>query len=442
MKKIFMLILVIALTTQAGYAQMFETPIDYIVSKERPFEFSGHPADLSYNKGLDYTLFYWSGREWIVNDLKTTDFITWESISADVNQHHKNKFLWDGDGYIVYTCDGGFQSPARQRTIYKMTPDLETILNSYVVPGDVVEMSYADGVYYARCVVDGNWSVFKLFCSTDLVNWQELANWVRGDELTMPVPLSLNGNSLSRHFQVFESMYDKAYASERVVSASVAVLDSSEESPVAYERILPKVVDVDGTYFWTSSQNGDVTTVEFSKDGVYWAGFEMPENIGDIQRIYPVGDRLIVQSGLNSKNYQVYITYVSFDKQEVYSMVEEALADEQAYVKLDNTILGFDQPPVIENDRMLVPMRFLFEQMGEEVGWENETQTATVMGKNDVVSFSIDNTAATVNGAEKTMDVPARLINDKTMIPLRFLSEELGYTVEWDDETKTAKITQ
>lgn len=53
---------------------------------------------------------------------------------------------------------------------------------------------------------------------------------------------------------------------------------------------------------------------------------------------------------------------------------------------------------------------------------------------------SIDNTTATVNGAEATMDVPARLVNDKTMVPLRFLSENLGYTVTWDEETNTASI--
>ena len=58
----------------------------------------------------------------------------------------------------------------------------------------------------------------------------------------------------------------------------------------------------------------------------------------------------------------------------------------------------------------------------------------------DIISFSIDDTSANVNNTVKTMDVPARLINDKTMIPLRFLSEELGYKVEWDNKTRTAII--
>ena len=123
------------------------------------------------------------------------------------------------------------------------------------------------------------------------------------------------------------------------------------------------------------------------------------------------------------------------------------------YVRLNDTILGFSQPPVMESDRILVPMRFLFEQMGAEVDWNDATQTATAKisargesgersgaGEN-TVTFSIDNTTAYVNGAETPMDVPARLINDQTFVPLRFLSENLGYNVEWDEETNTAVIT-
>ena len=95
----------------------------------------------------------------------------------------------------------------------------------------------------------------------------------------------------------------------------------------------------------------------------------------------------------------------------------------------------------LENDFTLVPMRFLFEQMGAEVYWEETSQTATVKKNDDTISFSIDQVSADVNNTEKIMDVPARLINGKTMIPLRFLSEELGYKVEWESETRTVIIS-
>ena len=96
-----------------------------------------------------------------------------------------------------------------------------------------------------------------------------------------------------------------------------------------------------------------------------------------------------------------------------------------------------------------------FEQMGAAVTWDDATQTATAtvpvtteeeiqtfgLAEEKSVTFSVDNTTATVNGSAATMDVPARLINDKTMVPLRFLSENLGFNVQWDEATRTAIVT-
>lgn len=156
-------------------------------------------------------------------------------------------------------------------------------------------------------------------------------------------------------------------------------------------------------------------------DGVY--GVEMPDDIG----------RYCFEM---NGNY-----YFEKDEEHYYCIPVSELKD-KIKVVYDNKILAFVTPPTTESDRTLVPMRFLFEQMGANVDWNNETQTATVEKQNEVVAFSINNTVATVNSIAKTMDVPARLINDKTMIPLRFLSEELGYNVEWDENTKTVTITE
>ena len=79
--------------------------------------------------------------------------------------------------------------------------------------------------------------------------------------------------------------------------------------------------------------------------------------------------------------------------------------------------------------------------MGSEVNWDEETNTAAVTQNDQTITFQMDNTVATVNGEEKEMDVPARMINDRIMIPLRFLSENLGYQVDWDDENYLVSIT-
>ena len=124
-----------------------------------------------------------------------------------------------------------------------------------------------------------------------------------------------------------------------------------------------------------------------------------------------------------------------------YSDMEQIVPNSDIYVEVNKEVLGFDTPPILEDDRILVPMRFLFQKMGAEVEWQDATQTATATLNNEEVSFSIDNNTAKVNGIAESMDVPARMSNDRTMVPLRFLSENLGYDVQWDEETKTAAIT-
>lgn len=159
-------------------------------------------------------------------------------------------------------------------------------------------------------------------------------------------------------------------------------------------------------------------------------------------KIYEYGDYIyIIFNRLLSHGLKI-------PKAEVYAELERLKA--APYVQVNDKMLGFETPPVTESDRTLVPMRFLFEQLGAEVTWDEGTQTATAaiaaepdaqsLAQAKSVSFAIDNTTATVNGAEAVMDVPARLVNDKTMVPLRFLSENLGYLVSWNEETNTATV--
>lgn len=125
-------------------------------------------------------------------------------------------------------------------------------------------------------------------------------------------------------------------------------------------------------------------------------------------------------------------------KQPLYD--ELSKIQESPYVVFDNKLLCYDVPPVIKNGYTLVPIRFLFEQMGADVTWNQQTQTATVTQDNTAITFGIDDINAIVNGSNVSMDIPARLINNKTMVPVRFLSEELGYTVNWDGENRIITI--
>lgn len=108
------------------------------------------------------------------------------------------------------------------------------------------------------------------------------------------------------------------------------------------------------------------------------------------------------------------------------------------YVDMDK--LETDTPPTIVSGRTMVPLRAIFEAIGAKVEWNSETRTATGTKKDTIVVIQIDNKIALVNGESKELDVPAQLINDRTMVPARFISESMGCTVTWDPNTQTAAV--
>ncbi len=101
-----------------------------------------------------------------------------------------------------------------------------------------------------------------------------------------------------------------------------------------------------------------------------------------------------------------------------------------------------DVPPVIVDGHMLVSVRFVSEALGAEVLWDPEQRQVTVTQGGTTVVLTLDQPEALVNGQTVPLAVPAQLIQDRTMVPVRFIAEALGATVEWDPDTRTANITR
>ena len=111
-------------------------------------------------------------------------------------------------------------------------------------------------------------------------------------------------------------------------------------------------------------------------------------------------------------------------------------------VLLNGNAIEFDVAPIIENDRTLVPLRAIFEALGAEVEWDGATQTVISAKGDDTCIFQIGNDKMFVNGEAKTLDVAAKIIDNRTLIPLRAVSEAYSCNVEWDGATRTVTITQ
>lgn len=118
-----------------------------------------------------------------------------------------------------------------------------------------------------------------------------------------------------------------------------------------------------------------------------------------------------------------------------------ALAQSAVRVFVDGDRVAFDQPPLTLGGRVLVPLRGVFERMGATVDWEPATRTVLAVRGNTVIELVIGRRAVQVNNRVVALDVPAMIAGGRTLVPLRFVSEALGATVEWQEETRTVLIS-
>lgn len=116
------------------------------------------------------------------------------------------------------------------------------------------------------------------------------------------------------------------------------------------------------------------------------------------------------------------------------------MANDAIKVTIDDQQIAFDVPPQLINDRTMVPLRAIFEALNATVDWNDETQTVTSTKDGTTIQLTINNPTMYVNGTPITLDSPACLINDRTLVPVRAISEAFKTNVDWDNDTKTVII--
>lgn len=112
-------------------------------------------------------------------------------------------------------------------------------------------------------------------------------------------------------------------------------------------------------------------------------------------------------------------------------------------VKVNGEEVISDVAPVMENDRILLPMRAIFETLGCNVSYReiDGVQFVTAFHGDKQVVLEIGKNEITVDGETKALDVAAKIENDRTLVPVRAVSEAMDSDVKWDGETKTADVT-
>lgn len=110
-------------------------------------------------------------------------------------------------------------------------------------------------------------------------------------------------------------------------------------------------------------------------------------------------------------------------------------------VKVDGKNINFDTQPVIKNDTTLVGFRAILEALGAEVTWDSNTKTVTATKDDTEIVLTIGKTTAYVNGEAVSLLTAPEIINDSTLVPVRFISERVGMQVDWNGTEKLITVT-
>lgn len=101
-----------------------------------------------------------------------------------------------------------------------------------------------------------------------------------------------------------------------------------------------------------------------------------------------------------------------------------------------------DTPAKVIGNRTYVPVRGLVEALGGTAGWNDETRTVIIKLDDDEIRLTIESVIAFMNGEEKDLDAPPLILNGRTLLPARFIAESFGYDVVWNEGRRTITVTK
>ncbi len=209
-----------------------------------------------------------------------------------------------------------------------------------------------------------------------------------------------------------------------------------------------EIVFINGyhSYSWAMVlryENGNLNIFKFNNYGEV-SDYSTSRPYRDLTcEVTTAGDGTLVLTGEILENDEMsYIVdkYVEIDKGVLARHDDDINLNPGISVVYNGENVEFDQQPVIKNDRTLVPLRAIFELLGADVSWDGETQTVTAVKGKTTISLMIGDYAMFKNGESILLDAPGMVINDRTLVPVRAVSEALDCGVEWDESTKTVTI--
>lgn len=141
-----------------------------------------------------------------------------------------------------------------------------------------------------------------------------------------------------------------------------------------------------------------------------------------------------------TKKHVVTFFVVLFAVTLFLSPVSYADTNQDISVLINGSKIEFDVPPTVLNGRTLVPMRKIFEELGATVRWDQNTKTVTAWRGERTFSLQIGGMEYVLDNQKYSLDVPATVINQRTLIPARLVAEAFDCEVTWDQSAHSVII--
>ncbi len=341
----------------------------------------------------------------------------WDKIDADAADQYDNFYIYKGiNGYIA--VGGGYKSTlgynSKKRGIIFLSKDGSNWVT--IDPGVEVFLSsvvYNKGKYVA---VGDNGTIIT---SNDGTTWEKQNSGV----MSKLIDIASNGS-------IF------AVAGEGgiiLVSTDGVNWTKTVETPnISFYEVTWDDISFKAAAICSQKSGYHTVTLFSSRDGVKW-------DTSYIESLYSNnyksgfacnGDSYVIVTGeeLPPNGYNSFI-------------VGKNLLEKPISVLYNGSKLNFDTAPVIENGRVLVPMRAIFEVQGAEVLWDGNSKSITSNNGDKRIVLKVGSNQAIIDSDSSTLEVPPKIINGRTLVPLRFVSESFGAEVLWDGTKRRISIT-
>lgn len=250
-----------------------------------------------------------------------------------------------------------------------------------------------------------------------------------------------NGNALILHYDFTEGSGSKAlYASFQ-----------DDEGIQIPGQPLQMKMDVygDHSYNWIAAElldaDGALHRAYLSKN-MNWSGWKTVSlDLASLNLKQPLKlKRVYVVNPEDGQDERALEGTIAFDEITFqYASEMEQLTNPKVFLKLnepqlrvDETLVELDQSPVLKDNYTLIPIRFIVDALGGDVRWDQDTKKITVIKGDDLLEMWLGSTEMVKNGQWITSPMAPAVLQERTMVPLRFIAETLGWEVGWDQETK------